>query len=151
MPLKEGDKAPAFSAAGSDGQTHTLRDFAGKTLVLYFYPRDNTPGCTVEACEFRDHLAQLTGAGAVVLGVSSDDLKSHAKFIQKHNLNFVLLADPDKTLHKAYGTWGKKKFLGREFMGTLRTTFVIGPDGVIRKIFRQVSPKGHAAEVLASL
>ncbi len=149
--LKEGDKAPSFSADGSDGRTYSLKDLAGQTVVLYFYPRDNTPGCTVEACEFRDQFAGFRKAGAVILGVSTDSLKSHAGFIEKQKLNFVLLADTDKTIHQAYGVWGKKKFMGREYMGTLRTTFVIGPDGLLKKIFREVKPKGHAAEVLAAV
>jgi peroxiredoxin Q/BCP len=149
--LKEGGKAPAFSADGSDGKTYTLKSLAGQTVVLYFYPRDNTPGCTIEACEFRDHLAEFRKAGAVILGVSTDSLKSHAGFIEKQKLNFVLLADPEKKLHEAYGAWGKKKFMGREFMGTLRTTFVIGPDGRLKKVFREVKAKGHAREVLAAV
>ena len=149
--LKEGDKAPAFTAAGSDGKTYSLKDLAGQTVVLYFYPRDNTPGCTVEACEFRDNFAEFRKAGAVILGVSTDSLKSHAGFIEKQKLNFVLLADTDKKIQEAYGVWAKKKFMGREYMGTLRTTFVIGPDGCLKKIFREVKPKGHAAEVLAAV
>ncbi|MBI5683913.1 MAG: thioredoxin-dependent thiol peroxidase [Verrucomicrobia bacterium] len=149
--LKEGDKAPAFSAAGSDGKTYALKDLAGQTVVLYFYPRDNTPGCTVEACEFRDHLAAFREAGAVILGVSTDSLKSHAGFIEKQKLNFVLLADTDKAIHQAYGVWARKKFMGREYMGTLRTTFVIGPDGRLKRVFREVKPKGHAGEVLAAV
>jgi peroxiredoxin Q/BCP len=149
--LKEGDKAPAFSAAGSDGKTYTLKELARQTVVLYFYPRDNTPGCTIEACEFRDHLAEFRKAGALILGVSTDDLDRHAGFIEKQKLNFVLLSDPDKKLHQAYGVWGKNKFMGREFMGTLRITFVIGPDGRLKKVFREVKVKGHAAEVLAAV
>jgi len=111
--LKEGDKAPAFSAAGSDGKTYSLKDLAGQTVVLYFYPRDNTPGCTIEACEFRDSFAEFRKAGTVILGVSTDDLKSHAGFIEKQQLNFVLLADTDKKIHEAYGVWGMKKAMGR--------------------------------------
>ena len=149
--LKEGDKAPGFSASGSDGRSYALKDLAGQTVVLYFYPRDNTPGCTVEACGFRDSLAEFRKAGAVILGVSADSLKSHAGFVEKQKLNFVLLADTDRKIHEAYGVWARKKFMGREYMGALRTTFVIGPDGVLKKIFREVKPKGHAAEVLASV
>jgi peroxiredoxin Q/BCP len=149
--LKESSKAPAFSAVGSDGKTYTLKELAGQTVVLYFYPRDNTPGCTIEACEFRDSFAEFRKVGALILGVSTDNLKSHAGFIEKQKLNFVLLSDPDKKIHEAYGVWGRKKFMGREFMGTLRTTFVIGPDGQLKKIFREVKVKGHAAAVLAAV
>jgi peroxiredoxin Q/BCP len=136
---------------GSDGKTYTLKELAGQTVVLYFYPRDNTPGCTIEACEFRDSFAEFRKVGALILGVSTDNLKSHAGFIEKQKLNFVLLSDPDKKIHEAYGVWGRKKFMGREFMGTLRTTFVIGPDGQLKKIFREVKVKGHAAAVLAAV
>lgn len=149
--LKAGDKAPDFCAPGSDGKTYSLKDLAGQTVVLYFYSRDNTPGCTVEACEFRDSLTQFRKTGAVILGVSTDDLKSHAGFIEKQRLNFVLLADTDKKIHEAYGVWGKKKSMGREYMGTLRTTFVIGPDGHLKSVFREVKPQGHASEVLAAV
>ena len=128
-----------------------MNDLAGKTVVLYFYPRDNTPGCTIEACEFRDNFAALKKAGAVVLGVSSDDLKSHAKFIEKQQLNFVLLADTEKNIHEAYGVWGKKKFMGREFMGIVRSTFLIDDKGKIKKIWSPVSVKDHVKEVLENL
>jgi len=140
--LKEGDKAPAFSAAGSDGKTYSLKDLVGQTVVLYFYPRDNTPGCTVEACEFRDSFAEFRKAGTVILGVSTDDLKSHAGFIEKQKLNFVLLADTDKKLHELSQMKTPVWFC---------STFVIGPDGRLKKIFREVKPKGHATEVLATV
>jgi peroxiredoxin Q/BCP len=149
--LKEGDTAPAFEAMTGHGKTVRLADFAGKTVVLYFYPRDNTPGCTVEACSFRDNYAALKKRGAVVLGVSADSAVSHAKFARKFSLPFELLSDPDKKIIKAYGVWVRKSFMGRKFMGVERTTFVIGGDGRIQKIFRRVNPKTHVAELLEAL
>lgn len=149
--LKEGDPAPPFTALTQDGQRVSLADFKGKTVVLYFYPRDHTPGCTREACAFRDAFAQLRKRGAVVLGVSVDDVESHRRFAEKHALPFPLLADPDKTIVRAYGVWGAKTFLGRKFQGTHRVTFLISPDGHIRKIWSRVKPDTHAAEVLAAL
>ena len=149
--LKEGDPAPTFTAWASGGALVSLSDFKGKSVVLYFYPRDDTPGCTKEACSFRDHFVALADRGAVVLGVSPDSAKSHDKFIEKLKLPFTLLADEDKKIVRAYGVWGLKSFMGRKFQGTHRVTFLIGPDGVIKKIWPRVKPDGHAEEVLAAL
>lgn len=149
--LKEGDKAPDFSAVATGGSTISLSDFKGKNVILYFYPRDDTPGCTKEACGFRDQFAEFKKSGAQVLGVSTDSEKSHGKFTEKFKLPFPLLADEDKKIVEAYGVWGEKKFMGRKYMGTLRVTFLIGGDGRIKKIWRQVKPDEHAAEVLAAL
>ncbi len=151
MALKEGDKAPAFNATAGDGSSVSLARFKGKHVVLYFYPTDDTPGCTREACGFRDHFPELRKAGAVVLGVSADPVKSHARFAEKYKLPFPLVADEDKTIVRAYGVWGEKTFMGRKYMGILRTTFLIGPDGRIQRIWPKVSPAEHAQEVLAAL
>lgn len=151
MILKEGGKAPDFEMANQDGETVTLKDFKGKTVVLYFYPKDMTPGCTVEACDFNDNLARLKKKGAIVLGVSFDDEKRHKKFIDKHSLGFELLVDADKKAAKAYGVYQMKKFMGREFMGIVRSTFLIDGKGKIAKIFSPVSVKGHVDAVLAEL
>lgn len=149
--LKEGNPAPDFSLEDGSGKTHSLKEFAGRTLVLYFYPRDDTQGCTIEACEFQGAEKQIAARGAVVVGVSDDGPGSHAKFAKKYGLKFLLLCDPERTTIKAYDSWGKKKFMGREFDGTIRNTFVIGPDGRIARIFEGVSPKGHASRVLEAL
>jgi peroxiredoxin Q/BCP len=151
LALKEGDPAPKFSAATNGGGTLSLAELRGKNVVLYFYPKDNTPGCTKEACAFRDQFAELKQAGAVVLGVSTDPVKAHDKFVEKFKLPFPLLADVDQKIVKAYGVWGEKTFMGRKYMGTNRVTFLIGPDGRIRKIWPLVKPEEHAAEVLAAL
>jgi thioredoxin-dependent peroxiredoxin len=150
LPVKEGDLAPLFSAKAAGGATVALADYRGKNVVLYFYPRDNTPGCTIEACRFRDQFEDFTRHGIVVLGVSADSADSHDKFARRFRLPFVLLADEDKAIARAYGAWGEKSFLGRKFMGMRRVTFLIGPDGRIRKIWRKVKPAGHAAETLAA-
>ena len=151
LKLKEGDAAPAFTAQTNGGQTVSLADYAGHPVILYFYPRDDTPGCTKEACAFRDAFADFTSKGAVVLGVSADSVKSHAKFIHKFKLPFTLLADEDKRIVEAYGVWGEKSFLGRRYQGIHRVTFLIAGDGRIQKIWPQVKPAEHAAEVLAAL
>ena len=151
LKLKEGDKAPDFTATTTDGTRVSLSDFKGKNVVLYFYPRDDTPGCTKEACAFRDEFAKFESAGVVILGVSTDSPKSHAKFGEKHKLPFTLLADEDKQIVQAYSVWGQKSFLGRTYLGTHRVTFLIGPDGRIKKIWLTVKPVVHAKEVLASL
>jgi peroxiredoxin Q/BCP len=151
LKLKEGDKAPAFTARASGGGEVSLADFKGRNVILYFYPKDHTPGCTKEACAFRDHFAEFKKKGAVVLGVSVDSAKSHDKFVDKHELPFTLLADEDKKIVKAYGVWGEKSFLGRKYLGTHRVTFLIGPDGRIKKIWPKVKPATHAAEVLPEL
>ncbi|MEK6970712.1 MAG: thioredoxin-dependent thiol peroxidase, partial [archaeon] len=130
------------------GKEVRLSDFKGKKVVLYFYPRDDTPGCTKEACEFRDAKAQFTRKGAVVLGVSKDDEASHQKFVKKYDLNFTLLSDPDHAVIGKYGAWAEKSLYGKKFMGIVRSTFVIDEDGTILKAFPKVSPEGHAKEIL---
>jgi len=149
--LKEGDKAPEFTGPINGGGSISLADLKGKHIVLYFYPRDDTPGCTKEACAFRDHFAAFKKKGAVVLGVSVDSVKSHDKFLDKFKLQFTLVADEDKKIVQAYGVWGEKSFMGRKYKGTHRVTFLIGPDGRIKKIWPQVKPEEHAEEVLAAL
>ena|SRR5437773_434393 len=151
LKLKEGDVAPEFTAETNDGRKVSLSDFKGKSVVLYFYPRDDTPGCTKEACAFRDDFAAFKRKGAVVLGVSTDPVKSHVKFVEKYKLPFTLLADEDRKIVQAYGVWGEKSFLGRKYQGTHRVTFLIGPDGRIKKIWPTVKPVEHAKEVLSEL
>ena len=151
LKLKAGDQAPAFTALDSAGGQVSLADFRGQPVVLYFYPKDDTPGCTREACSFRDHYAAFKKKGVAVLGVSVDPVESHDKFVAKYRLPFVLLADEDRKIVKAYGVWGEKVFMGRKYQGTYRVTFLIGPDGVIRKIWPKVKPAEHAEEVLAAL
>ena len=151
LKLKEGDKAPDFTTLSNSGGTVSLRDFRGKNLILYFYPKDDTPGCTKEACGFRDLFGAFEKKGAVVLGVSTDGSKAHQKFVEKFKLPFTLLADEDKKIVQAYGVWGQKSFMGRKYMGTHRVTFLIGPDGLIKRIWPKVKPDEHAPEVLAAL
>lgn len=151
LQLTEGDVAPKFSALTNGGDSISLADFAGKPVVLYFYPRDDTPGCTKEACAFRDQFAAFRKKGAVVLGVSVDPVKSHDKFVEKFKLPFTLLADVDKKIVEAYGVWGQKSFMGRKYLGVHRVTFLIGPDGRIKKIWPKVKPEEHATEVLAAI
>jgi peroxiredoxin Q/BCP len=151
LKLKEGAKAPEFSVNTSGGGEISLADYLGKNVILYFYPKDDTPGCTKEACAFRDHFADFKKAGAIVLGVSPDSVKSHDKFVEKFKLPFTLLADEDKKIVQAYGVWGEKSFMGRKYLGVHRVTFLIGPDGRIKKIWPLVKPDEHAAEVLAAL
>jgi len=151
LKLKEGDKAPDFSAPTNGGGTVALAELKGKNVILYFYPKDDTPGCTKEACAFRDDFAAFKKQGAVVLGVSADSVKAHDKFVKKFELPFPLLADEDKKIVEAYGVWGQKSFMGRKYMGIHRVTFLIGPDGKIRKIWPKVKPEEHAEEVLAAL
>jgi len=151
LKLQEGDKAPNFSVLTNGGSQIALADFKGKAVILYFYPRDDTPGCTKEACGFRDHFAAFKQKGAVVLGVSVDPVKAHDKFVAKFKLPFPLLADEDKKIVNDYGVWGQKMFMGRKYDGIHRVTFLIGPDGKIKKIWLQVKPEEHAAEVLAAL
>ena len=151
LKLKEGDVAPGFTAATNEGGNISLSDFKGKNVILYFYPRDDTPGCTKEACAFRDEFAAFKRKGAVVLGVSTDAVKAHARFVEKYKLPFTLLADEDKKIVNAYGVWGEKSFLGRKYQGTHRVTFLIGPEGKIKKIWPAVKPAEHAKEVLAAL
>lgn len=151
LSLKEGDPAPDFSAPTNGGGNVSLAGLQGKNVILYFYPKDDTPGCTKEACAFRDNFAAFKKKGAVVLGVSTDPVKAHDKFVEKFKLPFTLLADVDKKIVTAYGVWGEKSFMGRKYMGTHRVTFLIGPDGRIKKIWPLVKPDEHAAEVLAAL
>ena len=148
----EGKKAPEFTLKASDGKEVSLEDYAGKKrVVLYFYPKDDTPGCTVEACSFRDGVKKIEGLDAVVLGVSPDPVSSHQKFIEKFKLPFLLLADEDKKVCASYGVWVQKSMYGKEYMGVARTTFIIGKDGRIEKVFEKVKPEGHTAEVLEFL
>ncbi len=149
--LAVGDRAPDFELPSTSGESVRLSNLRGKKVVLYFYPKDDTPGCTAEACAFRDNLPKFDGADAVILGVSKDSLGSHAKFIDKCSLNFELLSDEDGVAHGLFGTWKEKTNYGRTYMGTERSTFVIGEDGRIKKIFRKVRVDGHDAEVLAAL
>lgn len=146
--LKIGDKAPLFTGTDQDGKSISLSDFRGRKVILYFYPKDNTPGCTAEACSLRDGRAELQRMGFEVIGVSPDSVKSHQGFIAKHGLNFPLIADADKSIAAAYGVWGEKKFMGRTYMGILCTTFVIGPDGTIEKIFDKVNTKDHFTQIV---
>lgn len=151
LKLAEGGVAPAFTAATNGGSTVSLADYRGKNVILYFYPKDDTPGCTKEACAFRDNFAAFKKKGAVVLGVSVDPVKAHDKFVEKFQLPFPLLADVDKKIVEAYGVWGQKTFMGRKYLGVHRVTFLIGPDGKIKKIWPKVKPDEHAEEVLAAL
>ncbi len=149
--LKEGMQAPDFSLLDASGKTHALSQYKGKKIIIYFYPRDDTPGCTQEACDFRDSYATVTKKKAVVFGVSADDAKSHSSFVIKYGLPFVLLSDPEKKMIQAYGAWGERSMYGRKFMGIVRSTFVIDEKGKIVKIFSPVKVPGHVAEVLSLL
>lgn len=151
MSLKAGSKAPAFSLPDQEGVLHKLKTYLGKWVILYFYPKDDTPGCTIEACGFRDNFSKLKRAGIVVLGVSPDPVKKHAKFALKYELPFTLLADEEKKVVELYKVWGKKKFMGRVYMGTSRVSFLIDPAGKIAKIYDPVKPLGHAEAVLADV
>jgi peroxiredoxin Q/BCP len=146
--LQPGDKAPSFSAVDQHGNTHKLSDYKGKNVILFFYPRASTPTCTVEACNLRDNYGELEKKGYVLLGVSADDVKAQAKFSNKHNLPFPLLADVDKKIVNAYGVWGPKKFMGLEFDGIHRTTFVIDGEQKIARVISKVKSKDHAAQIL---
>ncbi len=148
MKLETGQKAPQFEAKNEKGELIKLSDYLGKKVVLYFYPKDATPGCTAQACDLRDNYDALLKAGYVVLGVSSDDEKSHKKFIEKQSLPFPLLADTDLKVHEAYGTWVEKSMYGRKFMGTARTTFVIDEKGILAEIIEKVDTKNHTAQIL---
>ncbi len=149
--LKPGDRAPAFSLTGDDGKTHTLKDFRDKSLILYFYPRNATPGCTVEACEFREQRAALGKEGAVVVGVSPDSIAAHQKWQAKERFGFLLLSDPEHEVAESYGAWGDKVLYGRKYKGLIRSTFVIDGAGKVVSAEYKVSPKGHAMAVLAQL
>lgn len=145
--MEPGTVAPDFALPDQEGRIHRLSDYRGKWVVLYFYPKDDTPGCTKEACGFRDRMGDLQELGAVVLGVSADDVLSHKRFAEKYGLNFPLLADPERQAILAYGAWGKKNLYGKVHEGVLRQTFLIDPEGRIAKVWRKVSPEGHAEEV----
>lgn len=146
--LKPGDKAPYFEGKDENGNTIKLSDFAGKKLVLYFYPKDSTPGCTAEACNLRDNYERFLANGYAVVGISKDTEKSHQKFIEKYNLPFSLISDPQTTIIQAYESWAPKKFMGREFLGTLRRTFVINGLGIIEDIIDKVDTKTHTAQII---
>lgn len=151
MALEVGDLAPAFQLADQSGETHSLAQYRGKWVLLYFYPRDNTPGCTAEACAIRDAWGSFQKQGAVVLGVSGDSVSSHEKFSKKYRLSFPILSDPEKKVIKAYGAWGKKSFLGKTFLGIHRISFLIDPRGKVAKRYDKVKPAEHAQEVLQEL
>ncbi len=140
-----------FTLSDQDGKSQTLGDYRGKWVLLYFYPKDDTPGCTIEACTIRDQFADFTKIGAVVLGISTDTVASHKKFANAYNLPFILLADENKEVVGRYGVFGEKKFMGRTYMGTSRTSFLINPEGIIAKVYEKVKPELHAAEVIADL
>jgi len=148
MALSIGDKAPEFSVNDQNGNPVSLNSFLGKKVVLYFYPKDQTPGCTAQSCNLRDNYERLLAAGYEVLGISSDSEKSHQKFIEKQNLPFTLLADTEKKVHDLYGTWVEKKLYGRTYMGTARTTFIIDEKGIIEDIIDKVKTKDHTAQIL---
>ena len=149
--LTAGTLAPDFTLPSSDGGTVTLSALRGKPVVVYFYPKDDTSGCTTQACEFRDSWAAVQATGAVVLGISPDPVRSHEEFRDKYDLPFPLLADENHAAAEAYGSWGEKSLYGRTYLGVIRNTFVIDRDGMIQQVFENVKPKGHAAEVLAAL
>ena len=149
--VSEGKKAPDFELSDDSGKTVSLKDFKGQTVVLYFYPKDDTPGCTKEACDFRDHKKIYQKKKVVILGVSADSIEAHVKFKKKYDLSFSLLSDPEKKTIQAYGVWKEKSMYGKKYMGIERTTIVIGPDGKIVKIFPKVNVTGHVYEVLGSI
>jgi peroxiredoxin Q/BCP len=149
--VSEGEPAPEFSATTDAGEQVSLSDFRGKPVVLYFYPKDDTPGCTTQACGIRDVYAEFEKAGAVVLGISPDSEKKHVKFKEKYDLPFALLADPEHEIAERYGVWAEKRYRGRTYHGVNRTTFVIAPDGTVAKVMQKVDPKAHADDVLALL
>ncbi len=149
--LKVGAKAPNFFLDGNDGQKYSLKDFKGKKIVLYFYPKDDTSGCTKEACSFRDNLSVIKRKGAIVVGVSPDPVKSHEKFSSKYDLNFLLLSDENKEMLQSFGVWQEKSMYGRKYMGVVRTTFIINEQGAISHIFPKVKVDGHTEEILKAL
>ena len=149
--VSEGEPAPDFTLTSDAGENVSLSDFRGNPVVLYFYPKDDTPGCTAQACGIRDTYAQFDRAGAVVLGVSPDDAAKHVKFREKYGLPFTLLADPEHEVAERYGVWGEKRYRGRTYLGVTRTTFLVAPDGTVARVMRDVKPETHADDVLASL
>ena len=146
--LRAGDKAPAFKGKDQNGNVLSLENFSGKKLIIYFYPKDSTPGCTAQACNLRDNYEDLLAKGYMVIGVSADSEKSHKKFIEKHQLPFPLIADTEKEMLKAYGVWGPKKFMGRTFDGIHRTTFVIDEQGTIQEVIEKVDTKNHVSQII---
>jgi thioredoxin-dependent peroxiredoxin len=151
MPIKKGLPAPSFSLKDDEGKTRSLSDFKGIKIVLYFYPKDDTPGCTTEACNFRDDYSAYVDAGITILGVSPDSVNSHRKFREKYHLPFSLLADEDHKIADAYGVWGQKKFMGKDYMGVLRTTFIVDESGRIAHVFEDIKPADHSKEILSLL
>jgi len=151
LKLAIGDKAPAFEGVNQHGKKITLNDFKGKKLILYFYPKDNTPGCTAEACDLNDNYEMWISKGYQVVGVSPDNEKSHLKFIEKFNLKFDLIADTETKVLEAYGVWGEKSMYGKKYMGVLRTTFVISENGIIEAVFEKVDTKNHSTQITSSL
>ena len=149
--VSEGEPAPDFTLTSDAGEPVSLSDFRGKPVVLYFYPKDDTPGCTTQACGIRDRYGEFERADAVVLGVSPDDVEQHAKFKEKYNLPFTLLADPEHEVSERYGVWGEKRYQGRTYLGVSRTTFVVAPDGTVAKVMHEVKPVTHVDDVLATL
>jgi len=149
MTLQRGDAAPDFTLADQNGDEHTLSDYRGQWVLVYFYPRDNTPGCTIEACGIRDLFPEFEAKEMVIFGISTDTIRKHANFVKKYDLPFTLLADVDQEVVNLYGVWGLKKFMGREFMGTNRKSYLIDPEGKIAKVYEKVKPAVHAEEVLA--
>jgi peroxiredoxin Q/BCP len=149
--IRAGDEAPPFALPGDDGSIVSLADLRGRWVVLYFYPRADTPGCTIESCEFRDAVSRFADLDAVVLGASPDTVAKQRRFKEKHDLGLTLLADADHQLAEAWGVWREKSFMGRKFMGVVRTTFLVDPDGRVARVFEKVSPQGHAAEVAAAI
>jgi thioredoxin-dependent peroxiredoxin len=146
-----GTKAPDFTLLDQDGKPHTLSSYQGHPVLIYFYPKDDTPGCTKQACAIRDAEPDFSDLNTIVLGISPDTVEKHKKFSEKYHLPFTLLADPEHTVLKAYGVWGKKKFMGREYEGVSRTSFLVAKDGTIAKVYENVKPEAHAAEVLLDL
>ena len=151
MPIQKGLPAPEFSLNDDEGRTRVLSEFKGTKVVLYFYPKDDTPGCTTEACNFRDDYSAYVDAGITILGISPDSVKSHQEFREKYKLPFSLLADEDHQVAEAFGVWGKKKFMGKEYMGVLRTTFIVDEKGRIAHVFEDVKPADHSKEILSLL
>ena len=151
MVIETGISAPEFSLPDENEKVHNLNDYRGQTVLLYFYPKDDTPGCTTEACNLRDDYSAYQGAGVVILGVSPDPPGEHTKFKTKYDLPFTLLADIDHQVCELYGVWGPKKYMGREYEGVHRTTFLIGPDGIIQRVYENVQPAKHSAEILSFL
>lgn len=151
MELETGERAPSFTLPDQNGTKHKLSDYKGKWILIYFYPKDDTPGCTKEACALRDHFADFEKLDAKILGISVDSVKKHEKFVNKYHLPFTLLSDEEKLVVNLYGVWGRKKFMGREYDGTHRNSFLIDPKGKIAKIYAKVKPAAHAEEVLTDL